>query len=397
MQAEDIAPVSWQVEPEGPTPTSYEVLQIHPAAPLELITAAYWRLAGATQTRRAVDPAAAAELYQLTRAYQTLTKPELRAEYDASIGIAEQSLAPRVPQTRQGLFGIRKRDAGSAKVDYYEILRIAPTAEAPIIDEAYATLRAYYVRLVQSGYSQLELLDYLEEAYSVASDPERRARYDAERRLAFVSVAAVALAAPNAAKRKDTGKPKRAPERPRAAASRALKGLPLKSRGKAGSGPVGALSGALGAMSRQLTSMSRREQKQSEHRFAERDLEQVDSSEVEATLLQRISSTMEAPTGLASAHAVARLTVVDGPDSGTIFDIERFPLSLGADAECDITLPELALQQARLLYRDGRFVVYSLVPPEPGAEANSERWWILESGDDLGVGPYKLRFTTLSG
>jgi len=143
--------------------------------------------------------------------------------------------------------------------------------------------------------------------------------------------------------------------------------------------------------------MSRREQQRCDDRLLERELEQVDSSDVEATLLQRISSTIAAPTGTSSAHAIARLTVVDGPDSGTIFDIEKFPLSLGADAECDITLPGLALQQARLLYRDGRFVVYSLVPPDPGTAADSEPWWILESGDDLGLGPYKLRFTAIDG
>jgi curved DNA-binding protein CbpA len=402
MQAEDTATMPWQIELEGPTPTSYEVLQIHPAAPLELITAIYWRLAGQTQTRRATDPAAEAELHQLTRAYQTLTKPELRAEYDASIGVGEQSPAPRVPQTRQGLFGIGKRDAGSARVDYYEILRVAPNAEASIIDEAYTALRSYYVRLVQSGYSPLGLLDYLEEAYSVTSDPERRSRYDAERRALSPGVSETAPAAPNAAKPKASAKPKGTPARPGSVADRSPNAWPAKSGGRGGAGAVGALSGALGAMSRHLTNMSRREQQQSDDRLAERELEQADSSDVEATLLQRISSTMEAPPVAAAARAIARLTVVDGPDSGTIFDIEKFPLSLGADTECDITLPGLASHQARLLYRDGRFVVYSLVPPEPGTAADSEPWWILESGDDLGMGPYKLRFTaigrlTLSG
>jgi len=389
MPAEDTATAYAEIELEGQTPTAYELLQIHPAAPLELVTAVYWRLAGETQTRRATDPAAETHLHQLTRAYQTLTRPELRAEYDAAIGVSEQNAAPRVPPSRRGLLGIGKRDASNARVDYYEILRVAPNAEPPIIDEAYAALRTYYSRLVQTDYSPIELLDYLEEAYSVMSDPDRRSRYDAQHGPSSGNLAPVASTAPVVAKPKAA-----ALEKP--VAVRFPNAWQAKPTGNQRASAVSALSEAFGALSRQLTSMSRREQKQSDHRMAERELDQVDSSDIEATLLQRISSTLEAPQS-ESAPAVARLTVVDGPEVGTIFDIERFPLSLGADAECDITLPQLAAQQARLLYRDGRFVVYSLVPPQAGAEADSEPWWILESGDDLSIGPYKLRFTATAG
>jgi curved DNA-binding protein CbpA len=400
MQLEEAAAGTWKSDSDEPQPTSYEVLQVHPAAPLELITAAYWRLAGDAQSRRSLDNAAEADLHALTRAYQMLTNAETRAEYDSSIGVAEQNLAPQVPHSRgKGWFG-RKRDAASeTRVDYYEILRITPTADAPVVEEAYSTLRTYYVRLVQSGYSPIELLDYLEDAYAVAADPDKRKKYDAERERSATSAvapAAVVTATVLEPKPKAPPKPKPAPvARPKVTAVRVASLSRATSR-PAGGSPFGAITGAFGAMSRQLSTMTKREQEQADDRLTEREHDHVDTSEVEATLLQRISSSVDSPDAAPaheSSRSIARLAVIDGPESGTIFEIQHFPLTLGGDGDCDITLPGLASQHARLLFRDGRFVVYNLAPPESGAEGDSEPWWIVESGDDLSLGPYRLRFT----
>jgi curved DNA-binding protein CbpA len=402
MQAKEPTSLSWSEKTEGAQLNSYEVLQVHPAAPLDLITAAYWRLAGKAQSRRAVDKTAEGDLHGLTRAYQTLTNPSLRADYDRSIGVAEQNLAPQVPHARsRGFFGRGKRDPGSdTRVDYYEILRITPTAEAPIVEEAYSTLRTYYVRLVQGGYSPIELLDYLEEAYVVASDPDLRARYDSERERASNSsplpVTAVAAAAPRP---KTPKKPKAAATlaRPKTIAVRVSPNV--RSQGRS---HLGAITGAFGALGRQLSTMSKREQQHSDDRRSEHEHDQVDTSEIEAALLLRISSSVEGPEGVDSVSAdaprsVARLTVLDGPNNGESFEIQGFPLTLGGNPECDITLPGLASEQARLLFRDGRFVVYNLAPRDIGAAAESEAWSIVESGGDLGLGPYRLRFTTVNG
>jgi len=405
MQAKEPTPLSWPRETESAQRNSYEVLQVHPAAPLDLITAVYWRLAGEAQSRRAVDKTAEGDLHGLTRAYQTLTNPTLRADYDRSIGVAEQNLAPQLPHARsRGFFGRGKRDPGSdTRVDYYEILRITPTAEAPIVEEAYSTLRTYYVRLVQGGYSPIELLDYLEEAYVVASDPDLRARYDSERERASnaspVSVTAVPAAAPGPAT-SEKPKPAAAPARPKTSAVR-LSPTVRSPRSQGGS-HLGAITGAFGALGRQLSTMSKREQQHSDDRRSEQEHDQVDTSEIEAALLLRISSSVDGPEGRDSvsadaARSVARLTVLDGPNNGESFEIQSFPLTLGGDPECDITLPGLASEQARLLLRDGRFVVYNLAPPDIGAAAESEAWWIVESGGDLGLGPYRLRFTTVNG
>lgn len=405
MLAEEPTPLPWPGETEGPQPTSYEVLQVHPAAPLDLITAAYWRLAGAAQSRRAVDTTAEGDLHRLTRAYQTLTNPALRADYDRSIGVAEQNLAPEVPHARsRGFLRRGKRGPVSdARADYYEILRIVPTAGGAIIEDAYATLRTFYVRLVQSGYSPIELLDYLEEAYVVTSDPELRARYDSEReRKSSGSQAAISAASDGAitgAKPSTARKPK--PAAPRAdPETSALRMSPrFRSPRSQGGSHLGAITGAVAALGRQFSTMSKREQQHSDDRLSEREHDQVDSSEIEAALLLRISSSVEGPArdraSGGNPRSVARLTILDGPNNGESFEIQSFPLTLGADPECDITLAGLASEQARLLFRDGRFVVYNLAPPDPGAAAESEPWWILESGDDLGLGPYKLLFTAV--
>jgi curved DNA-binding protein CbpA len=162
--------------------TYYELLQVHPAAPLELVTAAYWRLVGQAQSKRASDPSSEALLHQLTRAYQMLADSALRAQYDSAIGVGEQEPAPTIHRRKQGLLGrALQREGGVTQLDYYEILRVTPEADPGILAEAYATLRGYYLRLVNTGQAKEDLVEALEEAYSVTSDPRRRRIYDDER------------------------------------------------------------------------------------------------------------------------------------------------------------------------------------------------------------------------
>ena len=81
---------------EPPVPTCYEVLHVHPAAPQDLITAAYWKLTGLLRVSRESDKAAEVGLYNLTRAYQVLADHRSREAYDHSVGLGVQPL-PRVP------------------------------------------------------------------------------------------------------------------------------------------------------------------------------------------------------------------------------------------------------------------------------------------------------------
>ncbi len=170
------------------TPTYYKILKIHPAAPLDLITAAYWRLAGELQRRRGTDASSEAALHQLTGAYQTLVNADARASYNRSIALPAQPLAPQLPRRKQASLSWRllprRSDAsrdGDPGLDYYEILRVDPDADPSIISEAYVILRNHYLRLVHGGSARPELIDFFEEAYAVTSDPDRRSKYDAAR------------------------------------------------------------------------------------------------------------------------------------------------------------------------------------------------------------------------
>jgi curved DNA-binding protein CbpA len=374
-----------QLQSEHAHVTCYEVLQLHPAAPLELVTAAYWRLAGEAQSRRGSDPLAEADLHRLTNAYQTLTDSELRAEYDRSLGLPEYPQAFVVPRAaRKGLF-LRKRENAHPRVDHYDVLCILPSADKSVVEEAYTVLRSHYSRLVRTGYTGPELLDYLEEAYAVASNQERRSAYDGQR--GTRPSASIDADAPNPA-RVTGSEPTSAGQGSELRQSLAMRDSPAV---------TSLAGGAIAAMSRQLTNMSRRERQQVEERLAERvPVEEESSDDVERALLQRISSTVE-PT-LASSHEgrngppLARLTVVEGPNGGASFDLRDFPLTLGADDDCEIRLEGLAPRHARLLHRDGHFVVYYLVAPAEDENQESEAWWILESGEDLTLGPYRLRF-----
>jgi len=167
----------------------YEILQVHPAAPLDLVTAAYWRLADRLQADRGSDSQAAAALHRLTKAYQTLADPNSRAAYDPSIGLPSQPSYPPPPRRQRssrsrGLFGVNRSPAPTAAdsaVDYYELLRVDPRAEPRVIAVAYAVMRDYYLRSVLHAGAPPELMDLFEEASDVIADPDRRQQYDAAR------------------------------------------------------------------------------------------------------------------------------------------------------------------------------------------------------------------------
>jgi curved DNA-binding protein CbpA len=162
--------------------TCYELLQVHPAAPLELVTAAYWRLVGIAQAKRGSDPLSETLLHQLNRAYRTLADPGQRAFYDAALGLSEQAPAPTIPARKQSLLGrALQRDSGIPQFDYYEVLRVTPDVDPSILAEAYPTIRGYYLRLINTGQANDDLIDALDEAYSVVADPRRRRIYDDER------------------------------------------------------------------------------------------------------------------------------------------------------------------------------------------------------------------------
>jgi len=463
--------------------TGYDILQVHPAAPLDLITAAYWRLAGRAQAERATsDPSASATLWTLTRAYEVLSRPPSRAAHDQHYGIPPQPLAPGVPPRRKGVRLLKRRkllENGDPNVDYYEILRVAPGAEPGVIEEAYNVLRGLYIRLVKVGSVPSDLIDCLEEAWAITSDAERRQRYDEGRerhngqapkhaepergkgKVSEPSPGAVPTAfGVGHAPRKSTPRRERleADDSPLHPVDEALKAteeveqpashfegagpnreaspvpesalelpspregpatisrdgmLPATPAGAAmpDNGPLsraglwrgltGGASVLMQSIGRQWKTMSKREMEQVQEVAARRHRESPADIDEEDVLVQRLSSGPNLAQGVSGndgERAAVTLELVEGPGRGACYELARFPLTLGGDEDCDIALPALAEQRARLLYRDGRFVVYNLagaLGSEP--DADPAAWWILESGEDLRLGPYTLRFTVSPG
>ncbi len=445
---------------ESVPPTLYQVLQVHPAAPLDLISAAYWRLASQAQVRRGADPGAETQLYHLTVAYQVLADAASRASYDDSIGLAPEHLAPWLSRRRRGFFARllpRDRLELDIHVDYYEVLRVDPDADTSVIHEAYSILRNHYLRLARRSNDGADLLDALEEAYAITSDPARRAEYDAARGHrryvpspplvpapvvrpsapspgggSATAVAAPPVSAQPSAPAGFVAPPPREEARPapplaappRPSAVSPSPAAPPRARGTSAPAPAAAPEGAswlvhLGAGVRRLAVLAwravlfvaaviawavawaagrvaagvRRLRYDISESLGAREREAA----AEEALLSRIVLQGEEPA------VVAHLTLVEGPGSGASFDVDHFPLVLGCEPESDICLPELGAHEVRLLYRDGHFVVYSLArgatanPGAPvdgtGGEGEGFLWSVFESGEDIQIGPYRLRVT----
>jgi len=163
----------------------YRLLQVHPAAPAELITAVYWRLVGRAQVNRDKEGSVGARVRQLSRAYEVLSDPKRRAAYDKSIrigapqGISQLTAAGPADQRGDGDASVDP-DRWPA-VDYYQLLRVDPAAELPVIEEAYEVMRSQYQDLVEAGQAAPELLKLLDQAFETTRSPAQRRRYDAKR------------------------------------------------------------------------------------------------------------------------------------------------------------------------------------------------------------------------
>jgi curved DNA-binding protein CbpA len=481
--------------PSKAGPTHYQILQVHPAAPLDLITAAYWRLVGQAQTA-APDKASEVAVYHLTRSYQVLADQHSRAEYDVLLGIPPEQLAPQVPVRRKSSWvsALWQSEPGTGPaedpgVDYYELLRLDPLANPAIIQEAYASIRNCYLRLVELGKVSPALVDLLEEAHEVISDPVRRRQYDRARKRARPLHSSNGSRAPTPDSGKDArvaghgdlvpasdsgmgrrkGKPPpQAADRNRARvksssskaalaktqrgtkpAGKSRSDVHQKGKAVAGQSKVASKAQALEAAPERLTADNGRSswgaaQDQAADAGAtlravqslalssasvlarggkksiavvrkasqmlrnilldvEPQTEDGLSPEEEEALLERLSQMPEATNSadpeprMIRTGPLARLTLIGGPGLGREFDVEAVPFTLGEDAGCDVALPGLAAQQARLLHQNGHFILYSL-SDEPGTSIHGESvtWAVLQHGDSFEIGPYQMRFDSAS-
>lgn len=177
----------------------YRLLHLDPDAPQQLIAEAYWFLASRLRAEKLTRRSAERELATLNAAYQMLALAEQRRAYDATVSRvqelrrerASRAQTQRHPPFHLHLFKKRQR----LQIDYYELLRIDPSAEAPLIARAYSILRTLHSKEA-TGESQGNYIEELARARSVLLNRSLRAEYDESRSRA--SLALEALLAPEA-------------------------------------------------------------------------------------------------------------------------------------------------------------------------------------------------------
>ncbi len=162
-------------DPKEPQPFDpYQTLQLHPEAPLSLLTEAYWLLvssARASSSNR--SPANGSRIEELNAAYAMLVNESARQSYDQAHGVRPPTVAaPRGRGLRIGWFSAKHPAVDYA--DYYHLLRIDRDADDQIIQLAYE----FWTHGVQSQRAERERI---EEAHRTLSNPQLRAQYEARR------------------------------------------------------------------------------------------------------------------------------------------------------------------------------------------------------------------------
>ncbi|TMB69624.1 MAG: hypothetical protein E6J43_03920 [Chloroflexi bacterium] len=173
----------------------YALLQVHPAAPLELITAVYWRLVGRAGVSSRGEGAAGGRVRQLERAYQVLSDPEKRAAYDSAMNIRSNAPIPGLESDGSALKRVDDDHDHLPSIDYYEVLRVDPAAERSVIEAAYPVMRELYQAVIQAGDGAPRLIELLDQAFATLRNPASRRRYDGERAQALAAAASTPQAA----------------------------------------------------------------------------------------------------------------------------------------------------------------------------------------------------------
>jgi curved DNA-binding protein CbpA len=387
-------------------PDYYQRLQIHPAAPPDLVTAAYWELAGAA--RNDGNGSSGRRLHQLSNAYAVLADVNARTAYDQAVGLPRQRIAPRLP--RRGRLSILSAGGHRSRTpDHYEVIRVHPKAAEGVVEKAYLTMRDQYVRLVHLGHEPPTLLDALERAYEVTSDPKRRREYDAARRrhgngktrngalhtaaksTPTKAAAAQASLAKPASRRPAAKQTKRAVQAERQTFGHSLIALVSVARAIVSVGAIVARS-LFGLIAFVVALLRPSPSRTAEPGSAVRRISPAE----ETALMARVSEAAgRSKTGDPPhvAGQVAHMVIYSGgPENGARYEVSSWPISVGAARDCDIVLDGLAPQQLRMIARESGFVLYSLseTPPVRVNGGDPVAWSALRYSDTISVGPYAI-------
>jgi DnaJ-class molecular chaperone len=145
------------------------------------VAEAYWYLAGKLRAELPVRRSAERELLALNTAYAALAVAEQRQAYDATVSRVMEIRRERAERARARterplltrLFGTPE----SPQRNSYELLRIDPSAEPPLIARAYSILRTLHLR-EGAGEAPKEYLTELTTALTTLLDGGSRAAYD---------------------------------------------------------------------------------------------------------------------------------------------------------------------------------------------------------------------------
>lgn len=148
-------------------PDYYQILELPEQASAAEIRRAYLRLVRITHPDRTPDPAAHQRYLLVNEAYDTLSKPDLRAYYDARLTVLRNPLQPAPPVYAQPF-------AGNA----YQVLRVPYSATLLHIDQAYQRLHTM-LRANTVDPALRQLLHDVEHAYATLRDPRLRIPHDA--------------------------------------------------------------------------------------------------------------------------------------------------------------------------------------------------------------------------
>ena len=93
----------------------------------------------------------------------------------------------------------------------------------------------------------------------------------------------------------------------------------------------------------------------------------------------------------------ARLVVVAGPDAGRSVDLGERAVTIGSDADCALHLSgdQAGGHHVRVWLREGSFMLHHLDKRFTTRIGEREvEWAVLEDGDEIVIGPHRIRFET---
>ena len=108
------------------------------------------------------------------------------------------------------------------------------------------------------------------------------------------------------------------------------------------------------------------------------------------------SPAAEEGDGAKAAPAVARLLLLNDPTGTANYALREAPATIGSGSDCSIRLRHEQVrgqERVRVWRRDGKFMLHKL--SRRGRVAVDGRvvtWAVLEDGDEIEIGPYRLRF-----